>query len=65
MFTTRNRELAYNWLKKEKIDDYFKEVTNIKKPAFIYIDDRALKFNGNFIQTFDDIEQFDVYWKSK
>ncbi len=63
LFTTRNSKLAENWLKKENIDCYFKEITNIKKPAFIYLDDRALKFNGNFSQTLNDIEQFEVYWK--
>ena len=63
LFTTRNSKLAENWLKKENIDRYFKEITNIKKPAFIYLDDRALNFNGNFNQTLNDIEQFEVYWK--
>lgn len=35
LFTTRNIKLSQNWLKKWKIDCYIKEVTNIKKPAFI------------------------------
>ena len=63
LFTTRNVELAQNWLQKGKIEHFFKEITNIKKPAYIYIDDRALKFNGNFNQTLDEIEKFEVYWK--
>jgi len=63
LFTTRNKELSQNWLKKWDIDCYFKEVTNIKKPAYIYIDDRALKFENAFEKTFEDIEKFTVYWK--
>ena len=65
LFTTRNFELAQKWLKKENIDYYFKEITNLKKPASIYIDDRALKFNGNFNETLKDIEKFRVYWENK
>ena len=59
----RNPDLTKNWLKKENIYSYFKEITNIKKPASIYIDDRALKFNGNFGKTLEEIENFTVYWK--
>ena len=52
LFTTRPEKLAEQWLGNNKINHYFKEITNIKKPASIYIDDRALKF-----------EQYSVYWK--
>lgn len=63
LFTTRNEKLANDWLKKEKLDVYFKEVTNIKKPAYLYVDDRAVKFEGNYEDTLQDIEKFKVYWK--
>ena len=63
LFTTRNIEFAQSWLIKENINNYFKEITNIKKPAYIYIDDRALKFNGNFDKTFEEIENFKVHWE--
>ncbi len=63
LFTTRNYELSQKWLQENKIEQYFKEITNIKKPTSIYIDDRALKFNGNFNQTLDEIEKFTVHWK--
>ena len=64
LFTTRNTELAQKWLENKNIACYFKEITNIKKPAYIYIDDRALKFNGEFDKTFEEIEKFKVYWKN-
>lgn len=65
LYTTRNSKQAIEWLQTNNIDNYFKDVTNIKIPAYLYIDDRALKFNGNFDETFKEIENFNVYWKKK
>lgn len=42
---------------------FFKNVTNVKTPAYIYLDDRALKFNGDYGKTLNEIENFNVYWK--
>ena len=63
LFTTRDKQLSQKWLKDNKINHYFKEITNIKKPASIYIDDRALKFDGDFNNTLNEIENFTVHWK--
>lgn len=63
LFTTRSPKLALNWLIKNNIDKYFKDVTNVKIPAYIYIDDRGLKFNGNYEETLKQIENFKTYWK--
>lgn len=62
LFTTRNSKQATEWLQSNKIDKYFKDVTNVKKPAFIYIDDRALKFDGDYNTMLKEIKNFDVYW---
>ena len=64
LYTTRSEKLSIKWLKDNKINNYFKEITNIKKPASIYIDDRALKFNGDYNKTLEEIENFKVYWKN-
>ena len=64
LFTTRNSKQAVEWLQSNKIDKYFKKVTNVKTPAYIYIDDRALKFNGNYDKTLNEIEHFSVHWKN-
>ena len=53
LFTTRKIELAQNWLKKEQLEHYFKEITNIKKPAYIYIDE----FSGFTKQEYGIIEE--------
>ena len=63
LFTNRNSELAKKWLKENGIDQYFLGVTNNKGPAFIYIDDRALTFNGNFEETLLKIYAFKPFWK--
>jgi len=63
LFTTRNTKQATEWLIKNKIDIYFYDVTNVKIPAKIYIDDKAINFKGNYEQTMEDIKNFNVYWK--
>ena len=63
LFTTRNTKQATEWLIENKIDMYFYNVTNVKIPAKIYIDDRAITFKGNCKQTLEDIKNFEVYWK--
>lgn len=64
LFTTRSPKQAVNWLQENKIDKYFKDVTNVKFPAYIYIDDRAIKFEGNYDKTIKEIESFRVHWKT-
>lgn len=55
LFTTRKLKAAVKWLLKNNLDIYFKDVTNIKIPAYLYIDDRTICFKGDF----------EVYWKIK
>lgn len=63
LFTTRNLLMVSRWLTENKIDKYFKNITNIKIPAYMYIDDRAIQFNGDFAKLSGDIKEFQVYWK--
>lgn len=63
LFTTRSPKLATEWLIQNKIDKYFKDVTNVKYPAYIYLDDRAIQFRGDYKTTFEKIEKFNIYWK--
>jgi len=65
LFTTRNSELAKDWLVKNNIDKYFSEITNVKKPAMIYLDDRAICFNGDYKKSIENIKNFKPYWKNK
>ncbi len=63
LFTTRDICLTKQWLKENSIDKYITEITNIKKPCFLYIDDRAICYKGNYNDTIMEIENFEVYWK--
>ena len=56
-FTTRNLLLASKWLIKYDLDKYFKDVTNIKIPSHLYIDDRAICFKGSYTKTLDKIKE--------
>lgn len=64
LFTSRNLMLSTKWLIKNKLDIYFKDATNIKIPAFLYIDDRTICFKGNYADTLKKVEKFSVYWKN-
>lgn len=63
IFTTRNLLLASKWLIENNIDGFIKDVTNIKTPAYLYIDDRCLCFRGNYTQMLKQIYKFKVYWR--
>ena len=45
------------------MDKYFKDVTSVKIPAYIYLDDRTIRFDGDYDKTTADIEEFRVHWK--
>ena len=63
LFTSRNLILSVQWLCKNEIDRYFKDVTNTKLPSYLYIDDRCVCFKGNYMQTLDEVRQFEAHWK--
>ena len=64
LFTTRNLMLSAKWLIENDLDKFFKDITNIKIPAFLYIDDRTIRFDRNYKITLNDIKNFNVYWKN-
>lgn len=41
------------------------EVTNVKVPAIVYLDDRAITFNGNFDDALKAILEFKAHWESE
>ena len=60
LYTSRNSLLASKWLVKYKLDKYFKDVTNIKLPAMLTIEDRAVCFTGDFEKLYKDVKNFKV-----
>ncbi|MEF3692020.1 MAG: hypothetical protein V3574_03130 [Candidatus Moraniibacteriota bacterium] len=63
VFTTRNPELISNWLNEFGFPDI--EVTNTKYPSLVYIDDRCVKFDGDFSKLVDNLKDYDIYWRKK
>ena len=63
VFTTRKSEPISKWLKKFGFPDI--EVSNFKYPSVVYIDDRCVKFDGDFSKLVDDLKKYDVYWRKK
>ena len=63
IFTTRNLLLTSKWLIKNNIDHLINDVTNVKTTAFLHIDDRCIRFDGNYNDTLEKIDNFKVYWK--
>lgn len=62
LFTTRNLLQAVSWLKENELDKYFSDVTNIKLPAVLHVDDRTICFMGDFKEALNKIKSFKVYW---
>lgn len=63
IFTTRNKLLASKWVIENKLDKFVSDVTDFKSPAYLMIDDRCLNFKGDFDKTFEQIENFSVWYK--
>ena len=63
LFTTRNILKSAKWLVDNNLYSYFSNITNVKLPAFLCIDDRALTFRGNFNEIYEEIVTFRPYWK--
>lgn len=63
LFTTRNRLLASKWLIENNLDKYFSDITNVKDPAWLIIDDRCVKFQGDFEALYNEIKDFRVWYK--
>ena len=63
IFTTRNKLLASKWVIENKLDEFVSDVTDFKSPAYLTIDDRCLNFKGDFDKTFEQIENFSVWYK--
>lgn len=55
-------EDARDWLANHDLLDFVTKVTNIKVPAIVYLDDRAITFNGDFDAAYKAITQFKPFW---
>lgn len=51
------------WLDKYGLKKYVSGVTNTKPPAFVYLDDRAVCFKGDFDDALEQIKNFKAHWE--
>lgn len=63
LFTTRNKILASKWLIKNNLDTVVDDITNIKELSYIYIDDRCIKFDGNYENLETQIQNFKPWFR--
>ena len=50
-------ELIWDWLKMNDMDCFVKDVTAEKPRAVFYIDDKAVRFDGHWNNTFQELEK--------
>lgn len=63
IFTTRNKLLVCGWLLKYELEKYIKDITNIKEVCWLFVDDRCIKFTGDFNQLEKNIDEFKPWYK--
>lgn len=63
VFTCRWHEDAAAWLRSQGMAEYVDEVTDRKPPAHVYVDDRALRFDGDFEDTYRRVLEFRPFWR--
>lgn len=57
--------LVYQWLDENGLLQYVSRVTDRKVPAIIYIDDRGLRFDGDFGATLEAVSNFRAHWEEE
>ncbi len=62
IFTTRNKLLTAKWLIDNNLYNFIDDITNIKELAYLYVDDRCICFNNDYIDTISQIKSFKTYW---
>ena len=63
IFTSRNLLLASEWVITNNLKEIISNVTNIKEPSYLIIDDRCINFNGDFSKLKKEIYNFKVWYK--
>jgi hypothetical protein len=63
VFTTRYDEDVWRWLKAYGLETLVSDVTDRKPAAYVFVDDRAVCFRGDFHTTLREIEEFSAHWE--
>ena len=65
IFTTRNTLITTKWIIENRLDKFIENVTNVKEPAYLIIDDRCINFNGNYEELKYKIKNFEIWYDKK
>lgn len=63
VFTVRDSQRVRNWLKEYNLLYMVDHITNRKPKAIAYIDDRAINFNGNYVEVLEKLDDFHTWWE--
>lgn len=63
IYSTRDPESIRAWLQEHGLADYVRSVTKHKPPALAYIDDRAIRFDGDYGAVLVELSTFKPYWE--
>jgi hypothetical protein len=65
VFTTRYPADVWRWLCEHELDRLVAEVTDRKPAAHVFVDDRAVRFRGDFAATLKEIDGFAAHWERR
>ncbi len=64
IFTTRNIKMTVLWLIENGLIQYVENVSNVKNQfSSVFVDDRAINFDGDLEEVYQKIIEFRPYWK--
>lgn len=63
IFTCRDMSKVRDWLQTYDLDKYIRAVTMTKPKAYVYIDDRAITYNGHYDEVLEKLETFKTWWE--
>ncbi len=61
--STRSPTKIRRWLDEHGLAGYVADVTSVKPPAVAYVDDRAVRFEGDFGDVLVELSTFKPYWE--
>ena len=64
IFTVRDKELTRSWLEENGLSIFVSDITRVKNAfASLIVDDRAIRFEGDFEKTLNDVKNFKPFWE--
>ena len=63
ILSARTPAKIYDWLIEYDLISYVASVTRTKEGAVAYIDDRGIRFDGNYNNVLDRLDGFKAHWE--